>query len=322
MTKYYIGIDGGGTKTKTTALDPSGAVVYEHVTTTSYYRQIGVDGVVALLKEELAPAIDDAGPEGVLVGFGMPGYGDDMEADAVAANEIAVKMAPVRMTFKNDVAVGWAGALAHRPGVCVVGGTGSMSYGMDRTGKSARSGGWDHNYSDEGSGYWLGRRALTLFSHECDGRAEKGALYELFHEHFGMTDDEKIIGVINREIVPTRKETAGMQMLLLKAARAGEKEAIAVYEDAVHELARIAFGTVNQLKFSERPILTSYIGGLFNIEDLILDPFRVVIGQFYDAEVIAPLLSAGEGAVLFAIDQYEPQEMERMRSALIARHYT
>ena len=319
MTKHYIGIDGGGTKTKTVVFDPDGQITHESITTGSYYRQegVGVEGVIALLSKELAPILDNATPEDVLVGFGMPGYGDDMEEDLKAAERIAAAFAPVRICFKNDVAAAWAGALAFRAGVTVVGGTGSMSYGQDRSGKSARAGGWHEFYSDEGSGYWLGRKALELYSRECDGRAARGPLYDIMHEHFGLSDDEKILGRIDREVVPFRRETAAMQLLLLKAARAGEEEALSLYATSVKELAAITNGTVAQLKFAETPIRVSYVGGLFHIEDLILEPWRLEVGQYFDADITPPVLSSSAGMVLFAIDQYEPENLSVMRRALL-----
>ena len=39
-------------------------------------------------------------------------------------------------------------------------GTGSICYGRDDRGRAARSGGWGYVLGDEGSGYWIGRRAL------------------------------------------------------------------------------------------------------------------------------------------------------------------
>ena len=48
----------------------------------------------------------------------------------------------------------------------------------------ARAGGWGELFSDEGSGYWVAREGLQLFSRMSDGRAPRGQLYERFREHF------------------------------------------------------------------------------------------------------------------------------------------
>ncbi|MFR7490817.1 MAG: BadF/BadG/BcrA/BcrD ATPase family protein [[Ruminococcus] torques] len=52
-------------------------------------------------------------------------------------------------------------------------GTGSIAYGQNKFGTEARAGGWDDGFSDEGSCYWLGKKALELFSKESDGRVKK-----------------------------------------------------------------------------------------------------------------------------------------------------
>src|SRR5260370_21198938 len=57
--------------------------------------------------------------------------------------------------------------IAHRaafgtsPGVLVISGTGSIAFGRNQGGETARAGGWGPNVSDEGSGFWVGREAVT-----------------------------------------------------------------------------------------------------------------------------------------------------------------
>ena len=42
-----------------------------------------------------------------------------------------------------------------------IAGTGSIVYGRDAKGHTARAGGWGFAISDEGSGHWIGRRAIA-----------------------------------------------------------------------------------------------------------------------------------------------------------------
>ncbi|HEX5433970.1 MAG TPA: BadF/BadG/BcrA/BcrD ATPase family protein, partial [Candidatus Angelobacter sp.] len=57
--------------------------------------------------------------------------------------------------------------IAHRAafgtshGVLVVSGTGSIAFGRNQQGETARAGGWGPAISDEGSAFWVGREAVV-----------------------------------------------------------------------------------------------------------------------------------------------------------------
>ena len=52
-------------------------------------------------------------------------------------------------------------AFGSGPGVIVIAGTGSIAYGRNAQGASARAGGWGSAISDEGSAHWIGRSAAV-----------------------------------------------------------------------------------------------------------------------------------------------------------------
>ena len=58
------------------------------------------------------------------------------------------------MRVVNDAAVALAAGASDRVGIVVLAGTGSIAYGADRAGRTARSGGYGFLLADEGSGYW------------------------------------------------------------------------------------------------------------------------------------------------------------------------
>jgi len=75
-----------------------------------------------------------------------------------------------------DTIIALEAAFGPGPGVIVIAGTGSVAYGRDLAGHTARAGGWGFAISDEGSGYWIGRRAISAILRSRDqgieGRAE------------------------------------------------------------------------------------------------------------------------------------------------------
>jgi len=65
-----------------------------------------------------------------------------------------------RIVITNDALIALVAAVGHEPGIVIVCGTGSIAYGRNRDDIAGRAGGWGWVLGDEGSGYWIGRRAL------------------------------------------------------------------------------------------------------------------------------------------------------------------
>ncbi len=314
--KYLLGIDGGGSKTNILCMDTDGKVIGFSSVGATYYRQDGIDAVIDRLRQGIEACLP-AGCEAAAC-FGMPGFGDDVEGDNVAAAQIAAAFPHIRFRFENDVVVGWAGALALQPGVNIVAGTGSIAYGRDGAGKDFRCGGWHEFFSDEGSGYWFGKQVLRLFSMESDGRLEKTALYGIVREGLGLKDDYDINALANDRFFHSRKETAALQKLMLKAARQGDPVALDCYRQSAEHLARIVCSTIRQLDYPET-VTVSYSGGLFNLDDLIRQPMEQFVKKAMgDSRVWfrPPVLSPCEGGVLLAAEAFCPEVLDDLRAHL------
>lgn len=316
MAKYYIGIDGGGSKTKFICFDQTGRECGAATTIGTYCAQDGIETVLTRLQDGITQCL----PEGtidVLIGFGMPAYGENRELDTLSAAKIRETFSPMRVCIDNDSAIGWAGSMAMKPGISVVAGTGSIAYGRDAAGNTERCGGWHEFFSDEGSGYWLGKQLLQLFSQQSDGRLEKTALYDLVRRELVLQDDFDIISLVNQHFACSRKDTAALQKILLEAARLGDSHAIACYDRASEELSKLIVAVLNKLDFPEgEKIAVSYQGGLFSIPDLIRNPVaqKVRAAAFpREIDFHPPKLDPCRGAVLLAMAELEPENLETMR---------
>jgi len=313
--KYYIGIDGGASKTQFALCNESGRVCAEAFSSGTSYIEKGIDAVIETLRTGLDELLADTDP-GSVVGacFGMPCYGEQPEADAEAVRRIQSALAPLPVHIENDVAMAWAGSLALESGIIILAGTGSMAWGRDRNGVMKRCGGWPEFFGDEGSGYWLGRRTLEIFSKQADGRLPRGKLYEIVRAHFGLDEDKELIVKLD-EMGYTRKSIAALQLLLKEAAQAGDESALALYSEAAFELALIVKGLRANIELEPmRPL--SYAGGLFGAGDLILAPFREAVSDL-DMVFVKPALSPVLGAVLLAAEHYDPAGLSIIKKGLL-----
>ncbi|MDO4292417.1 MAG: BadF/BadG/BcrA/BcrD ATPase family protein [Eubacteriales bacterium] len=304
--KYFIGIDGGGTKTELALSTEDGIPFETRMAKGSSYQSIGVEAVVRLLRENTKILLERAGitfADCAGCCIGLPCYGENPEIDSYITTLLEKAFAPVKVHIVNDVEVGWAGSLECREGIHVVSGTGSIAFGSGIAGQSARCGGWDEFYGDEGSCYWVGRQAMSLFSKEADGRAPKGALYDIVRKECGILRDFYFTHVIRESYAPYREKVAAFQNYACRAAGAGDEAARALYEAAAKELACMVKAIRKQIIFSEEIVDVSYSGGIFKTGDLILGPFRKEV-EALGCSLKKPCRTTTEGALLLAMKYF------------------
>src|SRR5260370_914390 len=82
------------------------------------------------------------------------------------------------------------------PGIVIVSGTGSIAYGRNANGEAARAGGWGHMIGDEGSGYWIGREALTAVMRAADGRGPATGLSADILAYFNVDDEARLPRIV------------------------------------------------------------------------------------------------------------------------------
>ena len=314
--RYYIGIDGGGTKTAFCMLDQQGTVLTECRYGSASYKQVGTDGVIRMLQEGLKELLECVRKIGAVSSdasyyscFGMPNYGESDKYDKLMEKLISETFPDYHIKIVNDCEVGWAGSLLLQPGINIVAGTGSIAFGRDEGGRTASVGGWSDHFSDEGSCKWLGTKTIELFSKEADGRLEKGVLYRIVMQEFGLNSDKEVIDYYEENYQGNREKTASLQLLLKRAADEGDRVALAAYDAAGKELAEIVIALYKQLKF-EKTCKVSYSGGLFKTGDLILKPLCHYLRE-YNVVLTAPEREPVIGAALLA-GMYAGEKIEIM----------
>jgi len=311
--RYYIGIDGGATKTAICAANLDNLPLRYAKTTGSSWRESSAGNVAQNLKVTVTGLIGEGFGEIAGIAMGLPCYGESDAGDHSLEEAINEAFAGIPHYITNDVEVGWAGSLALAPGVNVVAGTGTIAFGKDYNGKSSRSGGYSEFFSDEGSCYWIGRKVLEFFFKQADGRMPKDELYEVVCREFNLRDEMSLIDIIHVEYAGYRDRMASLQLLAEKAALAGSSSAQSIYDDAVRELCLLATAIRNQLDFIGKPWTVSYSGGLFKAGDLILPQFSKGIEK-ENGILAAPLLAPVDGAVLLAFQHFNPAGLLKIKS--------
>lgn len=315
MRPYFLGVDGGGTKTCFVLTDHDGSILRKHTAGSGYYLQIGMDGLRDTLKEGINAVCDD--PSQIEHAFfGLPSYGEDSVQDKVLAMLPRDILGHDRFTCDNDMVCGWAGSLGGKDGINIVAGTGSIAYG-EFLGNTARAGGWGELFSDEGSAHWLALKMLNTFTRMCDGRLPSGPLRDIVRDHFSLESDLDICAkILNGS--STRTDIAALSKLAGEAAEAGDETAISLFEEAAEELAEIVETVARSLNYKPgASVPVSYCGGVFNAGHVVLKPFEQALGAtLYNFQLQTPLFAPNLGAALYAAKLAGYEALER--SALSA----
>ena len=118
----------------------------------------------------------DVVPDAICLGIAGVDRPDDAAIVRAIMKRIGYK---ARVLVVNDALVALESGAPGQPGIVIISGTGSISYGRNAEGMAARSGGWGYVLGDEGSGYWMGRLALRAIVREADGRGHPTTLTRL-----------------------------------------------------------------------------------------------------------------------------------------------
>lgn len=296
---FYIGIDGGGTKTKFVLIDDNKNVINTIEKSTCHFMQVGFDGLEKVLYDgfhELIEGSDIRPNEIKSVCLGLAGYGNVVSVIDEIKKRVKNIFTGIDFILCNDVKIAHAGALGGKSGIVIISGTGSIGYSI-KDGIENRIGGWGYQIGDEGSAYWIGKKTLEIFSKQADGRLEKKALYKILREELNIKNDYDIIKYVGDQIKGSRSEIAKFAQYCYKAAEDNDIDAIKIFDDAGFELAQI----INALyrNYHDKKVNASYIGGVFKSKEMILKPLIKYLDA--DIELIEPKFSPEIGAALLAI---------------------
>jgi glucosamine kinase len=234
---YYLGIDGGGTKT-TCAVGDESRVIATAVAGPSNIVRVGAaharESLFAGVKQACAAA--GIAPEQIVrTCVGGSGAARPELAEAVRGFLAEVISTPIDVV--GDMEIALEAAFDSGPGVIVIAGTGSIAYGRNEQGRTARAGGWGFAIGDEGSAHWIGRetvRAVLSASDKNEERVESFPLTSALFQAWGVQTLSDLARAANS--IPPPDFAA----LFPAVAASADELAIRVLTDAGKELAVLA----------------------------------------------------------------------------------
>ncbi len=172
--------------------------------------------------------------------LGMSGGPDDKAA------LLAELIDTAHLVVTHDAAIALAGATAGEPGIITIAGTGSMAFGKNARGETARAGGWGYVFGDEGGAFDVVRQALRAVLREHEGWGGRTALTPALLEATGAPDANAMLHLFYTPEWP-RSRVAGLAKTVHRIAEEGDPAAREVLQRGAQQLALLAASVRRQL---------------------------------------------------------------------------
>ena len=235
--EYVLGFDGGGTKTECVLMDSAGGIAARGIAGPSNPTRVGVEAATDEIEKAAELALREAGVERkaiVALGAGLAGTAQpEMKQQMQASLEGAFPGITVTILTDLEAALAAAG---NRAAILLVAGTGSAALARDEQGKIWRAGGYGPPFSDEGSAYDIGSRAVARAMKEREEQGAESVLGEKILERFGCNAWPEL-----------RKRASGQPdqvfpmifPIVAAAADAGDSAAREILQEAARQLAAL-----------------------------------------------------------------------------------
>lgn len=219
---YYLGIDGGGSKTKAVLCDSSLNIISSCIGKSINFNSAGFEKA----RENLAEIADKIlggkiVPDAVCIGCAaLSSRADEKLTERLCDGIFGCR----NIILDSDLFIALEAMDASGPCAVAVCGTGSMATGRLDDGTIINAGGFGYLLGDEGSGYAVSRDAVRAVLRAEEKSAPETLLSDAAEKYFGTADADRMIDFVYSEPVPV-KEIAGFAPCVSECAAKGDKVA-------------------------------------------------------------------------------------------------
>lgn len=274
--RLFLGVDGGQSGTTALIGDEEGRVLGAGTAGPCNHAGAaeGRQKLMRAVGDSAAAACGQAGLDAGAVRFtaacfGMSGGPADKQA---ILREI---LAAETLVVTDDAVIALAGATGGEPGIITIAGTGSIAFGSNQQGRTARAGGWGYIFGDEGGGFDIMRQALRAALRHEEGWGPPTALLGVLLEATGAADANDALHRFYTQEWP-RSHVASLAPLVDETAMAGDAVASDILHNAAQQLALLTSSVRRQLWRPGEPARVAWIGGVFRSR-MLLERYRYLV---------------------------------------------
>jgi N-acetylglucosamine kinase-like BadF-type ATPase len=307
-SRYYLGIDGGQSSTVALISDETGRVL--GTGTAGPCNHVAAPEAEAKFLRVVSGCVDEArmraglASEPIVFRAACLGFSGGA-ADKERLSRQIIPAAKYHVTHDAEIAL--SGATAGEPGVIVIAGTGSMAFGRNAAGISARAGGWGFVFGDEGGAFDLVRQALRAALRFEEGWGPGTVLRDSL---LAATQSKTVNDALHAFYSPAfpRDRIASLAPLVDQAAEDGDTIACQIVDRCAEFLAEYAGGVYRTLFTGGEQAAICPVGGVFRSASL-KSAFARHIYDVTGQRMSTPRFSPAVGALLQALRMNGRQEL-------------
>lgn len=266
---YFLGIDGGGTKTTCLVCDEGLNEIFRTVGSSINFYSEGLENARRNMKEMLCVIDENTGIshfDGVCVGSSAL----FSEADEKTLSDFCDGVFSCEKIIMNSDLFIALKATEKRNCAVVIAGTGSMAAGFNENGEIITRGGFGYILGDEGSGYRIALDGIHSAVRSLDETGEYTVLGEMLLSFADVKTKEELVDKFYSP-EKDRKSIAAFSRFVDDAAENGDSVALNILE----KQCELLWSTVNALlrEMPEKPFIALY-GGVFQHSEIFASRFR------------------------------------------------
>lgn len=292
---YYLGIDGGGTKTAFVVIDDNNNIVFKNTLGPSSLDTVDDN----MLLETLSNGLVGFDKKITSIFAGLGGIANENDCQKVIS---MIKKTPyydesVKLDVGNDVINALYGSFLGDDGIILIVGTGSACFGKkgDRT---VRTGGYCYHEGDFGSAYDLGKKALSYLAKVIDKREKSSQFSDKLMEATHCCDYSSLVTYF---VNASRTTIANLAKVVTSCD--SSKYAKRIMDDAIDELIIMIKPIYKSLFKNDRKVNLSIIGSLGNSNTYYkTNLYKKIKSNYKNIVIVRGKEDASYGAALKAKD--------------------
>jgi N-acetylglucosamine kinase-like BadF-type ATPase len=312
--EYYLGFDGGGTKTDCVLLNAAGEVLAEHSAGPANPLRAGFERAQSSLRtaaEQTLSSRQVGAASVAAVCAGIAGAGQPRVLKRIMG--FLVETFPrAHVQVCTDLEIALEAGLGDGPGIVIVAGTGSAALGRGEDGRLVRAGGDGPWVGDEGSAYDIGRRAVAAVARARDALAPVTILADSIPSALECADWSALLERIAAgpdEVFPR------IFPLVAEAAESGDTPAREILSGAALSLSHLVLSVARRLEVVQQDFTVAESGGVFGVSPLLDQAFEALVYSEARGARIRPVEIPPARAAARRAHRGRPPEAGRVRGA-------
>lgn len=257
MSRYVLGVDGGGTKTDAAIATEDGTVVGFASGTGSNWESAGIEHALSVLESVILDACNQAGiATRDLEASTLAVAGIDWPDDIKKYHSISDHLQLRECQFINDSFAALAAGSPHGEGIISIAGTGGKTSGINNNLRIQTMG---MELGEGGGAGQLVSEALSYIASEFHGSVEPSILSQLIPASVGYSDLNNFFEAIARKGL---KIEASFAPVIFDYATTGDPGAIIAVQKTAQQHALDVIGIARKLDFFDKNCTVVRAGGL------------------------------------------------------------